>query len=439
MEADPYHLCILGNFSGVLPPLHWQLITGLALLFLFTFFSALLSGAEVSFFSLGRNRVEDLSKSGSKRDLLIVRLLNKPGQLLASILIAKNFFNVGLIISGIWLVHPVFQASWGPVLVYLVEILGFTLFILLFAEVLPKIYAGQHAGSFTRFMAMPILLIDRVCQPFSRVLIGSASIVNRVIQKKQKLSIEDLSDAFDMEDEDISEENKILKGIIKFGNIDVKEIIKSRVDVTAVEIETPLEDLLSRIISSGYSRIPVYEDDFDHVRGILYAKDLLPYFKKEEPFRWQSLIRPPHFVSETKKIDELLKEFQSKKIHMAVVMNEYGGTSGIVTLEDIIEEIVGEIKDETDIEEFLYYRINEHNYIFEGKTSINDFCKIIGVDDSEFDKIKGDSESLAGLILQLHGEIPEKNRTISYKRYDFTIKSADERRIKRVKVTIHDK
>jgi gliding motility-associated protein GldE len=428
---------MLGNAVGIFPHLPGQLITGLALLFLFTFFSALLSGAEVSFFSLGRNRVEDLSQSGSKRDLLIVRLLNRPEQLLASILIAKNFFNAGLIISGIWLVHPI--SSWHPVLVYLAEILGFTLFILLFAEVFPKIYAGQHAEPFTRFMALPILFIDKVCQPFSRILIGSTSIVNRVIQKKQKLSIEDLSDAFDMEDEDISEENKILKGIIKFGNIDVKEIIKSRVDVTAVEIETPLEELLSRIISSGYSRIPVYEDDFDHVRGILYAKDLLPYFKKDEPFRWQSLIRPPHFVSETKKIDELLKEFQSKKIHMAVVMNEYGGTSGIVTLEDIIEEIVGEIKDESDIEEFLYYKINDHNYIFEGKTSINDFCKIIGVDDSEFDTIRGDSESLAGLILQLHGEIPEKNRTIAYKRYDFTIKSADDRRIKRIKVTIHDK
>jgi gliding motility-associated protein GldE len=268
-------------------------------------------------------------------------------------------------------------------------------------------------------------------------MINTTSVIAKKLAKiKQNITIDDLSQALNLTTHQITEDENILKGIVKFGNIDAKEIMKSRVDVVAIEINTNFKELLAIIIDSGHSRIPVYEETFDNVKGVLYIKDLLPHIDEKEDFKWQSLIRPPYFVPENKKINDLLKEFQTNKIHMAIVIDEYGGTNGIVTLEDILEEIVGEITDESDEDEVIYSQINENTYLFEGKTLLNDFFKIVDIDDDFFEDVKGDADTIAGIILEITGEIPQKNKTIPFKNLTFTIESVDKRRIKQVKVTI---
>jgi len=287
-------------------------------------------------------------------------------------------------------------------------------------------------------MAYPLFYLEKIFKPISSILIYSTSIVNkRFARKKQNISMDDLSKAMELPSTTITEDEKILKGIVKFRNIDVKEIMKSRLDVVAIDMQTKFSKLLPQIIESGYSRIPVYSGSFDNIRGILYIKDLLPHLNKNDTFKWQSLIRSPYFVPETKKINDLLEEFQSKKIHLAMVVDEYGGTHGIITLEDILEEIVGEIADESDEDEPTYVRLDESNYLFEGKTLLNDFYKIINTSDNIFNEIKGDADTLAGLILEIKGEIPEKNDIIRYKKFSFIIDSVDFRRIKRIRVKIY--
>jgi gliding motility-associated protein GldE len=316
-----------------------------------------------------------------------------------------------------------------------------TSLLLIFGEIMPKIYSAVNPVGFAKFMARPIRTMTRIFHPLSFLLVKSSNIIDKRISKKGIfLSMSELSEAIELtSDEDTpEEERKILKGIVKFSDIDVKEIMKPRVDVTAVDIATTYKDLLSVILDCGYSRIPTFEENFDKIAGILYVKDLLPHLDKGENFDWQSLLRPAFFVPENKKINDLLQEFQQKKIHLSIVVDEYGGTSGIVTLEDILEEIVGEITDEFDTEddELSYTRINEKNYLFDAKTLINDFCKILEIDDRIFEEVKGDSETLAGLILEVEGKIPKANETSVIKSFEFKVKKADGRRIEEVLVKI---
>lgn len=413
-----------------------------AILLLFTI-SALISGSEVAFFSLNPSQLNNIRTKASRADNLILQLLEKPKRLLATILITNNFVNVAIIILSSYLLRELILLNDNPVLGFLLEVLVITLFILLFGEIMPKIYATQRAEVFARFMATPLVLLVKFLYPFSHVLVKSTSIIDkRMARKSPNLSMSDLSEAIDITSDKTSpeEETKILKGIVKFADIEVSEVMKSRVDVTAVDFNTKYDELVKTVVESGYSRIPVYQETFDKIAGILYVKDLLPYLDGESDFRWQNLLHQAFFVPENKKISDLLKEFQEKKIHLAVVVDEYGGTSGIVTLEDIIEEIIGEITDEYDMpgDDLDYRKINDNTYIFEGKTSLNDFCKVVGSDWRIFEEVKGEFDTLAGLILELKGEIPEKSAVILYDKFEFKILMADARRIRTIQVTIRE-
>ena len=361
-----------------------------------------------------------------------------PERLLATILVVNNFINIGIIILSAFITNSIIDFSNIPTLGFIFQIIIITFLLLLFGEILPKIYATHYALQFATNMAYPLFYLEKIFKPISSILIYSTSIVNkRFARKKQNISMDDLSKAMELPSTTITEDEKILKGIVKFRNIDVKEIMKSRLDVVAIDMQTKFSKLLPQIIESGYSRIPIYSGSFDNIRGILYIKDLLPHLNKNDTFKWQSLIRLPYFVPETKKINDLLEEFQSKKIHLAMVVDEYGGTHGIITLEDILEEIVGEIADESDEDEPTYVRLDESNYLFEGKTLLNDFYKIINTSDNIFNEIKGDADTLAGLILEIKGKIPEKDDIIRYKNFSFKIDSVDFRRIKRIRVKIY--
>jgi gliding motility-associated protein GldE len=320
---------------------------------------------------------------------------------------------------------------------FLIQVVIVTFIILLFGEIMPKLYASLSPVRFALLMAYPLVFCRKIFHPLSSFLILSTSLVRkRLARKKHNISMEQLSDALDLASKDISDEKNILEGIVKFGNIEVTGIMKARIDVTAVEIQTRFSELIRIIIESGYSRIPVYSNSFDNIKGILYIKDLLPHLYKPDSFKWQSLIRPPYFVPENKKIDDLLREFQTKKIHMAVVVDEYGGTSGIITLEDILEEIVGEITDEADEDDITYRQIDNKTFIFEGKISLNDFYKITDLPDNFFDPVRGDADTLAGLILEIKGEFPKTGDKIKYNNLHFSIESVDRRRIRQIKMEI---
>jgi putative hemolysin len=403
--------------------------------------SALISGAEVAFFSLGPNQLHELRLKEDKTDKAILHLLEMPKHLLATLLIINNFFNVAIVIISTYVTNSLFDFSRFPYwLAFLIQVVVVTSLILLFGEVMPKVYATRNSLKFARILAGPLRILIRIFYPLSSLLVRSTNLIDRRISRKAySVSISELSDAIELTSgkNTPEEEKKILQGIVKFGDIEVKEIMKSRVDVTAVDIRTNFKELLNLIIEAGYSRIPAYEDSFDQVRGILYIKDLLPHLNQEDEFNWRDLLRDAFFVPENKRINDLLQEFQEKKIHMAVVVDEYGGTSGIVTLEDIIEEIVGEISDEHDEPSgnFEYSRLDDYNYIFEGKTSLNDLYKILDIADDLFDEVRGDADSLAGLILELMEKMPEKDEKVSYRQFTFTVKAVDKRRIKRVLVT----
>jgi gliding motility-associated protein GldE len=303
---------------------------------------------------------------------------------------------------------------------------------------MPKVYASRNHVSLALFMAYPLTLLEKLFQPVTSLLILSSSFVKkRTMTRRSNLSMDDLSDALELTSEDFTEDEKILKGIVNFGNTNVSAIMCSRIDVTAIDIKSGFDKIVPVIINSGFSRIPVYSGSFDNVKGILYAKDVLPYTNNPGSFKWQALLRPPYFVPETKKINDLLKEFQTKKIHMAVVIDEYGGTSGIVTLEDILEEIVGEITDESDDDQILFRKLDEKTFIFEAKILLNDFCKVVGIEEDLLEDVRGESETLAGLILELTGEIPQKDQIIKYRDFIFRIESADRRRIKEIRVEIN--
>ncbi len=400
---------------------------------LLLFCSAVISGSEVALFSLSPQNINDLGNEESPKNKKLLKLLSNPEKLLATILIGNNFVNIGIVILSSFITNSLVDFSNAPTLGFVVQVVVITFLLLLFGEIIPKVYATQTSVSFSKFVAYPLFYLEKLFLPLSIVLIKSTSIVNKGVSKKQNFSMDDLSQALELTADEISEEMEILEGIVKFGNINVEEIMISRMDAIAIDLRTSFSKLKSVIIESGFSRIPVYDGSFDNIKGILYVKDLLPHHHKPNTFRWQSIIRPPYYVPETKKINDLLEEFQTHKNHIAIVVDEYGGTSGIITMEDIIEEIVGDITDESDDSKPTFTKEEDGSYLFEGKTSLNDFFKITELNSDIFDTIKGDAETLAGLLLEMKGEIPQKKEEFIFKNYRFIVEAVDNRRIKKIR------
>jgi putative hemolysin len=437
LEAEPYYPALFASFGITLKQFSFEVFIALVVVIFLLISSALISGSEVAYFSLSPAELNKLKRSKFKIDQAVIRLLGIPDRLLATILVANTFINIGIVIISTYVTSKLFEFSGSMAVGFIMQVVIITFLLLFFGEILPKVYASRYAVKFSKLMAKPLDISERVFRPINSFLIYSTSIVNRrFMQKRKNISIAELSDALELTQHDISEDKRILKGIVKFGNIYVKEIMKSRVDAIGVDISMKFKNLMSVINNSGYSRIPVYEGTFDNIKGILYIKDLLPHIHKSGFFKWQSLIRPPYYIPESKKINDLLKEFQVNKIHMAIVIDEYGGSSGIITLEDILEEIVGEITDEYDDEESIYTKIDDNQYIVEGKILLNDFYKIFNVDENIFNDVKGEADTLAGLILELRGEIPLKDEIISYKNFVFKVISVDKRRIIKIHVTV---
>ena len=436
-EFSPLLLSIF--FDITLQPISIGIVLNFIVILLMLFCSALISGAEVAYFSLTPNDVEDLNQEKSKKALLTLKLLEKPNKLLATILITNNFINIGIIILSTYLTASIFQFPENSIMEFMFQIVVITFVIVLFGEITPKVYANRNALWFSKWMSIPLNLSSKLFSPLSYLLTSSTAFIDkRLKRKKEVVSMDEIAEALELttETDPNEEEQKILKSIVEFGNIDVKEIMKSRVDVVAIEQKLLFEKVIDLVVDSGFSRIPVYKENFDDVIGILYVKDLIPHLDQKSDFKWQDLIRSAYFVPETKMINDLLKEFQDKKIHLAIVVDEYGGTSGIVTLEDILEEIVGDITDEFDDDGNIFSVLDDYNFIFEGKISLNDFLKTVKGEIDYFDGVKGDSDSLAGLILELKGVIPSKGEIIKFAPYIFTIESSDSRKIKRIKVQI---
>jgi len=424
-------------------------ISALVAITVLLFLSALISGAEVAFFSIDTTMKEELKSTDGRKSTLILELLDRPKTLLATILIANNFINVAIVIISTYVNVKLFAFVEHPLLSFTIQVVAVTFLILLFGEVIPKVYATHNPLKLAGITVYPVHLLKKFFRPLSYILVSSTSFIHsKVKQKQHNISVDELSDALELADDDTLEEEQILKGIVKFGSTDVKQIMKPRIDVIAMEQETPYGVLIKTILDSGYSRLPVYAENLDQVKGVLYIKDLLPgleldsvsapevNFTGKENGAWQSLIRTPFFVPENKKIDDLLKEFQERKIHLAIVVDEYGGTSGIVTLEDIIEEIVGEISDEYDDDQIAYSKLDDKTFVFDGKTALNDLYRTLDIPGTRFEAVKGESDTLAGFIIELEGKIPLKNEKISFENYRFTIEAADRRRVKRIKVTI---
>ena len=400
--------------------------------------SALISGSEVAYFSLSPDEKHKIFNTSAKKNTYIKKNLESPEQLLATILVANNFVNVGIVILSSFTVDSLIDFTNEPILGFVVQVIVISFIILLVGEIIPKVYSTHHALKFARFIAVPMYYTIKLFKPVNSILIFSTSFINnRIHAYNSHISVDELSQALELTSKtELKEDTDILKGIVKFGNKSVVEIMRSRVDVVSIDINSGFSKVMTLITETGFSRIPVFSETFDNIKGILYIKDLLPHVHKGASFRWQSIIRPPFYVPETKKIDDLLEEFQKNKVHMAIVVDEYGGTSGIVTLEDVLEEIVGEITDEFDEDEKFYTKISENKYLFDGKTLLNDFYKVIGIEEGVFDDVKGEADTLAGLILELKGEIPAKNDTITCKNYVFSIEAVDNRRIKQIKVEI---
>lgn len=404
-------------------------------------FSALASGSEIAFFSLSPNNLNELDEDKSDTDRKILKLREDSERTLATILIANNLINVTIIMLLNYFIAHVVDFGNAVWLEFIVITVLLTFLLLLFGEIMPKVYAGQHTLAFCRYTADGILFLNKVFHPLSEILIKTGLLAEKVVQKENHvLSVDDLEQALELTDkEELKEEKNMLEGIVRFGDETAKEVMTSRQDVVDLDFRLPFPEVLKCIIENNYSRIPVYQDTIDNIRGILYIKDLLPHLSKPATFRWQSLIRPPYFVPETKKIDDLLRDFQENKVHIAIVVDEFGGTSGIITLEDILEEIVGEINDEYDEEEKNYTRINANTYIFEGKTLLSDLYKILNLDDETFEEVEGDADSLAGLLLEIKGDFPELHERIDYKNFTFEVTEIDEHRISKIKVVIHEK
>jgi putative hemolysin len=437
LKEDPFPIILNLLYQLNIDVLHLENLFVFCLILILLVFSALISGAEVSYFSLSMSDLESLKENKNK---LIIKLLKSPNSLLATILIVNNFINVAIIILSAYLTTISIVFPEDSVLEFIFQVVIITCLLVLFGEITPKIYAHHNAIKFSLWMAKPLIFLNKALYPISFLLVSTTSIIeNRLKRKELDVNIDEISKALDLTDqENKSKEGKILRSIVEFGDTDVKEIMKSRVDVIAIDKKTKFSDLLKLIVSSGYSRIPVYDVQFDNVLGILYIKDLIPYLSKGDSFKWLDLCRAPFFVPENKMINDLLKEFQAKKNHIAIVVDEYGGASGIVTLEDVLEEIVGEINDEFDDDHNNYSKLDDNNFVFEGKILLIDFLKIINYDLDYFDDLKGESDSLAGLILENEGRIPKIGDVIIIKSFTFQIESVDLRRIKRIKVTLNE-
>ncbi|MEY3198673.1 MAG: hypothetical protein RJA13_631 [Bacteroidota bacterium] len=404
--------------------------------------SALASGSESAFFSLGPNEKETLKHEDSKAAKTVLKLLENPKELLATLLISNNFVNVGIVILSSSILDDFkYMLPENQTLRFVIEVIGITFMLLLIGEVIPKIYSTKNSLPIARAMALPIMTLKAV-PPLSwlkeMLLLGSRIINNKTRRKGIKITTDELEQALALtkEDNTSDEEQKILEGIVKFGNTEACQIMKSRMDVTGIEEAATAEAVLQVILDSGYSRIPIYKESFDNVIGILYIKDLLPHLNESIEFNWNSLIRKPLFIPENKKIDDLLKEFQTKKMHMAIVVDEYGGASGLITLEDILEEIVGDIADEFDDEEIVYTKIDNQTYLFEGRTALVDFYKVLDIDGKEFDLQKRDSDTLGGFIVEQAGRILKNNEFIVFETFKLIVESSDKRRIKMVKIVL---
>jgi putative hemolysin len=428
--------------ENILQPIDISVIIGLITLLILIVLSALVSGSEIAFFSINYKHLKALhAEKDNKPGQQIITLLERPKRLLATILIANNFVNIAIVILSSYIIEKAFNLDPYPIISFFIQIIVVTSILLVMGEIMPKIYASFNPMRLALFMAGPLKKLVRLFYPLSAVLVRSTNFFDRKIQKStSQLSMSELSEAIELtSNEDTpEEERKILKGIVKFGDIDVKEIMKARIDVTAVDKKTNYHQLLEIILDAGYSRIPVYNENFDKVAGLLYVKDLLPYINETDDFDWAKLLRNAFFVPENKKINDLLKEFQEKKIHLAIVVDEYGGTSGIVTLEDILEEIVGEISDEFDTieDELNYTQLEDGSYLFDGKTLLNDFCKIMNIEMKLFEHVKGDSETMAGLILEIEGRIPAENSSTIFDKFEFITKKVTNRRIQEVLVKV---
>lgn len=412
-------------------------LIGVIILF---FGSALVSGSEVAYFSLNPDQLSDPEQGESAARRKITRLLAHPKQLLATILILNNFINISIVMLSTYVTAAILGdvLSGGAIIVALTIVITFLMVFL--GEIVPKVYANQNNLAFAKRTAGLLAISFKAFQPLAWLLIKVSNIIERRIERKgYVVSVDDLNQALDLaaEDETTAEEKGILKGIVNFGTLSVKQVMKSRMDITAIDLETDFHELMNQINKTGYSRIPVYNETIDKIEGILYIKDLLPHVSEEDSFKWQELLRPGFFVPETKKIDTLFKDFQEKRIHIAIVVDEYGGTSGLITMEDVIEEIVGEINDEFDEDsDIAYSKLDNNTFIFEGKTSLMDFCKLTGVDHKTFDPVKGESESLGGLLLEINAMLPKAGEKIIFENFQFTAVAVNDKRIKKVRVYI---
>jgi len=414
-----------------------DLVFGFIAIFTLLICSALVSGAEVALFSLSPKDIDDSLLEDPTKGKIISELLEKPKKLLATLLIANNFINIAVVILFAFVGRIMFNEIDSPIIKFIIEVVLVTFLILLFGEVLPKVYASRNNIKFSILIAYPVGVLDTLLSPISIPMRNiTIYLHNKLGKQKTNFSVNQLSQALELTDseESSSEEQKILEGIVTFGNTDTKQVMSPRTDVFALDIEDTFEEIYAKIIENGYSRIPVYRDNIDHIEGVLFVKDLLPHINKKT-FDWKTLIREPFFVPENKKIDNLLKEFQTMKSHLAIVVDEYGGTSGLVSLEDIIEEIVGDISDEFDGDNVNYTKIDEKNYIFEGKTNLKDFYRVIEVDEDLFELKKGEAETLAGFILEILGNFPKKNQKIIFANCLFTIEAVDKKRVVQIKIT----
>lgn len=436
MDPDPSQLfqTILLNSSNSLA----GLVILSCVLLLLLICSALISGSEVAFFSLNASDLENLEENNAENER-INNLLKQPEELLGTILIANNFVNVGVVILSSFLLNEYFSPeNWSTLAVFLVEILSITTVLLLFGEILPKVYARSSRLSFARLVAGFLSGIHKILLPLSRRL---SKTVNRlsIEGKGPSISVDDLEQALELTSDDNTkeEEQRILKGIVRFGSTSVKEVMTPRTSVVAIDEKTGYHEALNKMTESGYSRIPVFEENLDQIKGLLYVKDLLPYMDASEKFGWQDLMRQPFFVPESKKIDDLLGEFQRRRVHLAIVVDEFGGTSGVITLEDVLEEIVGEISDEFDDDDLSYSKLDENNFVFEASIPLIDLCRVLDLPKDRFDAVDGESDTLAGLVLELAGKFLDKGEVISYDEFTFLIESTDQRKIIRVKITIN--
>lgn len=416
----------------------FELLIGVFAIFMLLIISAFISGSEVALFSLSQKDVDDVINEDSNKGNLIQKLLQTPKKLLATILVANNFVNIAIVILFSSFSGQLFGGIASPLVRFILEVILVTFMILLFGEVLPKIYANRNNVHFSKIVVVPISILDKLLSPISIPMRNAILYIEKKLNvQKGNFSVDQLSQALELthQSETTVEEQKILEGIVTFGSTEVKQVMIPRIDVFAINIEEDFTTVLPNIVEKGYSRIPVYRDNIDQIEGVLFIKDLIPYID-ETVFTWQSLIRKPFFVPENKKLDNLLKDFQAMKNHLAVVVDEYGGTCGIITLEDVLEEIVGDISDEFDDDDVSYTQIDDNNYLFEGKTSLKDFYRVVDIEEDVFEDSKGEAETLAGFLLEISGNFPKKKHKITFNGIIFTIENIDKRRIKQVKVTL---